>query len=81
MCWLLRIVRLLRRMWCRTLCVPGHCVGIACRDQAMDGACAAPTAARWADAIKAYTDCLTLDPSNDKYNAKLYCNRAAALAK
>jgi len=38
-------------------------------------------ARRWNDAITAYTECLTLDPTNHKYNAKLHCNRAAALMK
>ena len=43
--------------------------------------CTFPTARRWTDAIKAYTDCLALDPTNFAYNAKLHCNRAAALMK
>ncbi|KAF0697505.1 Aste57867_11815 [Aphanomyces stellatus] len=36
---------------------------------------------RYQDAVDAYTECLSIDPNNKSYNAKLHCNRAAALAK
>jgi DnaJ family protein C protein 7 len=38
-------------------------------------------ASKWQDAIQAYTDALELDQRNKSLNAKLYCNRAAALLK
>ena len=34
---------------------------------------------KWAEAITKYSDCLTIDPQNYLFNAKLLCNRAACL--
>ncbi|KAF0706217.1 hypothetical protein AaE_014229, partial [Aphanomyces astaci] len=36
---------------------------------------------RYQEAVDAYSACLAIDPTNKSYNAKLHCNRAAALAK
>ncbi|OQR98629.1 DnaJ subfamily C protein [Achlya hypogyna] len=36
---------------------------------------------RFQEAVEAYTQCLLIDPANKAYNAKLHCNRAAALSK
>jgi DnaJ family protein C protein 7 len=34
---------------------------------------------KWADAVQSYSECLDVDPQAKKYNAKVFCNRAAAL--
>jgi DnaJ family protein C protein 7 len=38
-------------------------------------------AGKWDAAAAAYSEALTLDPSNNVFNSKLLCNRATALAK
>ena len=42
---------------------------------------AAFTANQYEDAVALYSACLSLDPSNNSYNATIYNNRAAALIK
>ena len=48
-------------------------------DKAKQAGNAAFKAGKWGDAIASYTECLAVDPSIKNYNAKVICNRAAAL--
>ncbi|OQS06170.1 DnaJ subfamily C protein [Thraustotheca clavata] len=50
-------------------------------DQQKEAANDAFKAGRFDEAVEAYSQCLLIDPANKAYNAKLHCNRAAALSK